>query len=338
MGSILQQVFSLLTTNSGSLTYHLVLAFSIAGALQAAFTYTRTGNSSQGRRMILGFSALLVLQLALFAGSGFVWQGLVEAGTLLPPLDRAAALLSLILIIWLWAFPNSQRTADGATILIALLTITVLALGITWWSGQDHSAGFNGSTPDMAGAIFGLFLIGIGTLLILIRRPAGWGVGLAMLGLLLAGYLVNLLAPGTEGDYSGALRLTQMAAFPLLLVLPQRFPSLAVSSTPVRSSPGRSDTRPAATNMDLAFELLGIAVEIDSHKTYSRIASTVAHLMQADFCALILPPEDSGDMLVSAAYDAVNNRHFENLQLENQKAPVLASTLRRGQSLRTPGE
>lgn len=336
MGSILQQVFSLLTTDTGNLTYHLVLAFSIAGALQAAFTYSRTGDSSQGRRMIFGLSMLLLIQLVLFASSGLVWQGLIDTGSVLPPLDRGAILLSLILIIWLWAFPNPQRAADGAALLIGLLTITMLALGISWWSGQDQSAGFNGSLPDTAATIYAVVLVAIGVVLMLIRRPAGWGVGLAMLGLILAGHVGDLTMPVTEGNYSGALRLALMAAFPLLLVLPQRFPALVVGPAPARVSAKRSKTGPAITDLDLTSELLKLAVETDINKTYPIVARTVARLMRADLCALVLPPEDSGDMLITAGYDSVNDRYFQDLQLENHKAPVLASTLRRGQSLRLP--
>jgi signal transduction histidine kinase len=336
MGSILQQVFSLLTTDTGNLTYHLVLAFSIAGALQAAFTYSRTGDPSKGRRMILGLSMLLLIQLALFVSSGLVWQGLIDAGNVLPPLDRAAILLSLILIIWLWAFPNTQRAADGAALLIGLLTITMLALGITWWSGQDQSAGFNGSLPDMAATFYALVLVAIGVVLMLIRRPAGWGVGLAMLGLILAGHLANLTMPVVEGDYSGPLRLALMAAFPLLLVLPQRFPALVVGSAPIRSSTGRSKTSPVATDIELTSELLELALETDINKAYPMVTSIVARLMRADLCVLVIPPQDSGDMLVAEGYDSVNEHYFQNLHLENHKAPVLASTLRRGQSLRLP--
>ena len=336
MGSILQQVFSLLTTDTGSLTYHLVLAFSIAGALQAAFTFARSGDAAQGRRMILGLSVLLVLQLVLFASSGLVWQGLLDAGVVMPPLERAAALLSLLLIIWLWAFPNPQRAGDGAAILIGLLTITVLALGIAWWAGQDHSAGFNGSFADMVAAIYALALIAIGVILILIRRPAAWGVGLAMMGLFLAGYLADLIMPVVEGDYSGVLRLAQMAAFPLLLVLPQRFPALVTGAIPARVSTGRSKTGLAATDIGLTTELLRLAIETDTNKAYTMVANVVARLMQADLCALVLPPEESGDMLIVAGYDSVNDHYFRDLHLENHKAPVLASTLRRGQSLRLP--
>jgi len=336
MGSILQQVFSLLTTDTGNLTYHLVLAFSIAGALQAAFTYARTGDSSQGRRMVFGLSLLLLIQLALFASSGLVWQGLIDAGSVLPPLDRAAILISLILIIWLWAFPDPQRAADGAALLIGLLTITMLALGITWWSGQDQSIGFNGSLPDTAATIYALVLVAIGVVLMLFRRPAGWGVGLAMLAIILAGHLADLTMPVTEGDYSGALRLALMAAFPLLLVLPQRFPALVVGSVPGRVSTGRAKASLTATDMQLASELLKLAVENDVNKAYPILARTVAGLMQADLCVLVIPPEDSGDMLIAAGYDSIGDRYFQDLQLENHKAPVLASTLRRGQSLRLP--
>ena len=49
MSFFFDQVFKLLTSETGSLTYHLVLAFSIVGGLQAAFNYWRASGAPAGR-------------------------------------------------------------------------------------------------------------------------------------------------------------------------------------------------------------------------------------------------------------------------------------------------
>jgi hypothetical protein len=70
MDSLLTQTFTLLTNPPGNLIYHLVLVFSVAGALQSAFNHWRSSEFPQARRALMGLTILLVAQLTLFAFSG----------------------------------------------------------------------------------------------------------------------------------------------------------------------------------------------------------------------------------------------------------------------------
>ena len=69
------QVFTLLTSETGSLAFHLVLAFSILGALQITFSHSRGEFNPVSLRLALGLGGLLLLQLLLFVISGLGWQG-----------------------------------------------------------------------------------------------------------------------------------------------------------------------------------------------------------------------------------------------------------------------
>ena len=66
MGASLNQILSVLTEPAGSLIYHLILVFSIAGALQSAFVHWRSSEFPQARRTMFGLGVLLVAQIALF--------------------------------------------------------------------------------------------------------------------------------------------------------------------------------------------------------------------------------------------------------------------------------
>ena len=89
MSLFFNQIFTLLTTPPGNLVYHIVLVFSIAGALQGAIQFLRSSQFPQARRMVLGLGILLGLQVFLFIVSGLAWQGLLDSKAVLPPLDRA---------------------------------------------------------------------------------------------------------------------------------------------------------------------------------------------------------------------------------------------------------
>jgi len=68
-----------------------------------------------------GLALLLVFRLALFVAGGMAWQGLLNPDVLLPPVDRAVNLLSLLVIVWMWVFPAPNRAADAASLLLGLL-------------------------------------------------------------------------------------------------------------------------------------------------------------------------------------------------------------------------
>ena len=54
MPSFFQQVFNLLTTSPGNLAYHIILAFSVVGALQTVINHWRSSGFPQGKRTSIG--------------------------------------------------------------------------------------------------------------------------------------------------------------------------------------------------------------------------------------------------------------------------------------------
>ena len=336
MSLFFEQVFSLLTSETGSLTYHLVLAFSIAGALQAAINAWRRTPGSAARRTAFGLGFLLVLRLALFLVSAFAWQGIFNTTVLMPLLDRAITLLSLITIIWLWAFPETSRMADAAALLLGLLTLTMFALGLTWWSAEAQPGAFNGSWPDTIAEIYALNLVVIGLLLLLIRRTAGWGFGLAFLLLVGAGHLSHLLIPLRGSDFPGSLRLAQMAAYPLLLTLPGRLPVSKYVAGPVVSSLYPVTEQGPISNAQVLPSFIALASEDDPEKICQVMTRSVARLMAAEVVALLSPPDEGGYMNVLCAYERKRDKFIDGDTLDNRRIPLVASALRRNRPLRLP--
>jgi signal transduction histidine kinase len=332
MGALIQQVFTLLNTDLGSITYQLVLSFSILGAFQAALNDFQANKTSPGRRLLAGLGLLLFIRLSLFVFAGLIWQGLVTTPVLLPPLDRGAAILSLIILIWLWAFPTPVRLADAGALLLGLLTLTLLALGIVWWSEQPSNTTFNASLPDTIAEGSALFLIFIGIFLVMIRRPPGWGIAMAMLGLLATGHLIYLLAPQPQENFPAVVHLAEMAVYPLLLVLPQRFSGAEGPSVGF----AYHDSARQGLAPELLPAILEMAIDADPQKNCRAITSNVSRFMQADLCLLVSPADNAGMMNIFCGYDLVNSQPLVSQQLDSQQVPVLASALRSGNLLNLP--
>jgi hypothetical protein len=99
---------------------------------------------------------------------------------------------------------------------------------------QTPSTSYNMTTFDgfwqlgsIGFAVFGLFLL-------LIRRPNGWGNGMAVFLLAFVGHLLHMIFGRIDGSFPGAVRLAYMAAYPILMSLPQRFPAPITGPTTIK--------------------------------------------------------------------------------------------------------
>lgn len=338
MSSYFQEIIALLLNPPGNLVYHLVLVFSLAGALAIALYNRRSASSSLYTRMIFGLGMVLLLRLMLFVAAGLAWQGVINGSVLLPPIDRAVNLMSLVLIVWMWVFPKPNRLGDAATILLAVLVLTLFVFGLVWWSSQNTQSDFIGSWPDTASVMLSIAVSTAGSLMLVFNRPAGWGFGLGMLFIFLVGDVAYLTYPYPEGDFAGAVRLAQMVAFPMLLMLPLRFSSaLVAEQTETEETPSEYIPDPHQTDQSKLYPaLLALVDEADPEKMYQSIVKLVAREWLADLCLLVSPPGAHGKVEIFCGFDLIQEKLLGTSILNSQAIPVIASALRRGRPLRLP--
>src|SRR5271157_4542245 len=347
MGALFSQIFSLLTAPPGNLIYHLVLVFSIASALQSAFNHWRSSEFPQARRTMLGLGLLLSAQLVMFAFSGLGWQGLINPTASLPPLDRAFTLFSIVWITWLWAFPEPSRPADAAAALLSLLIGAALGLSLLTWPPQSSLTTYNVTIDDLLWQIASLGFIFIGALILLIRRPNGYGNGLAVLALIFLGHLGHL-AFHEDGNYSGIIRLAYMAAYPILLTLPQRFPApvnlgvvnvSAPVEKPVKAAKQETsvqERRRYSTDPKTFHALLALAAESSAPKVSQAITRAIAQTMLSDLCFLMYLTDNKNQMIIASGYDLIREESLEGGSLNKNSIPLLANAMQRGRPLRMP--
>ncbi len=222
MSSALLQIYSLLTTPPGNLTYHLVLAFSILVALVTAIPQLRDRKISGWGRTVLGLSLLLASRLFLITLAGLAFLGVFNSQAVLPPLDRAVSALGILVIVWLWGLPKPSRLGDIAAVLLALLVATAAVFSLISWSGNAAGTPFNNFWLNSAWEIFSIVLILLGMLLLVLQREEKWEQGFTILLILVSGHLAHLFLPDINGYFPAAVRLAQIAAYPLLFTLTQR--------------------------------------------------------------------------------------------------------------------
>ncbi|MES0361116.1 MAG: GAF domain-containing protein [Anaerolineales bacterium] len=326
-GTLYQQVITLLTVPPGNLVYHLVLAFSIAGALPGALNLWQGSRLLEGKRMVIGLGLLLLAQFILILDAGLA-QFFPGFASWLPVLDRAVNAFSLVILIWLWIFPQPLRMADAATILLSLLIILLTILTGFLWMNESPEVNFNGSFIDMLWAGFSLILAFGGGLLSILRRPAGFGIGLGMFSLLFLGQLVYFLDPLPQGDFPGIVRLAQIAAYPLLLTLPSRF------------GLGTETAHPDSQRLDPVVyqQFTTLATRWEPFETCQSITAIVSHTLSADVCLLISPPNSRQYISLYCGYDLSRRENIGAATFDSNLVPVLSESLRQARPLHIPAE
>jgi heme/copper-type cytochrome/quinol oxidase subunit 4 len=68
----------------------------------------------------------------------------------LPILDRAVIAFSLVILIWIWVFPESSRRADTATLLLSLIILVLTIFTGIWWLNQPGKTSANRTVMALA--------------------------------------------------------------------------------------------------------------------------------------------------------------------------------------------
>jgi signal transduction histidine kinase len=346
MPAIIEQLLNTLITYPGNLTYHLVLTFAIAGALYTAFNHWRASEFPQGFPMVIGLSLLLGMRLLLFLVAGLIIQGIAPTFEILPLMDRAITAISLVVIIWLWSFPEPSRRSNTASGLLAILTISFLIFSLISWQNelvQWSNLGFesrkylNQSNMLRIGwEAVSLTFLAIGAIFLVIRRPNSWGIGLSMLVLMVTGHALELLLPDFNSDYAAAVRLGQLAAYPLLLTLPGRFPLPSGAPATQIDEPLTIVRRSYSTESETFRAFMALTTEEDPSKICIAFTRTVSHLMLADVCFLISLDEEAGALVFECGYDLIREQSFPGATFDETVMPVLFAAMERSRTLKLP--
>jgi signal transduction histidine kinase len=336
VSAFFSQLGSLLTAAPGNLIYQLVLAFSIAGALQAAFVRWRSGRAVWDRRALLGLGVMLGT-LAVFFIIGIAASLVPGTQAVLPPLDRAVTFTLFAWAIWIWSFPEPSTQPDQATLILTGLAIAAGGLSALTWTAQATALGYNQHLHNVLWQVATLGLLGSGAALLYIRRTEGYVNGLAFLALAILGHLIHLIAR-EAGDYSAIVRLAHIAAFPLLLTLAQRFP-VPVAEGVIEAGapePVAIEARRYGADSKTVHALLGLAGDTDASKTNQAIVRAVSHTMLADLCFLLFFTEDKRDLDVTSGYDLIREDYLQGTRVAVGVIPRLVNAFQRGLPIRLP--
>lgn len=355
---LINQLITFLANPPGNFIYNLVVPAILVGALQGAVSQWRAAGYPQSRRMILGLGLALAGQVLLLILGILMYQRVLPGLAILPVLDRAVILFSMVWIVWVWAFPEPFRPGDVAAAILSLLLLAALLFGVIERLMTPAAANtFNASMQSILWSVGGLAVMVLGGLALLFRKPQGWGTGLTVIVLGLLGFGLDLLFTPAQGDFSGIARFLLLAGYPLLLTLPMRFPTpvnlprtrtVATYQEKVaeawrqQAASGETISQPIrerrrySTDPKTLQSLLMLAAETDPTAINQYIARSVAQAMLADLCFLLYLGEDKNSIYIATGYDLIREENLEGGLLKKDSVPMLANAVLRGRALRLP--
>ncbi len=277
--------------------------------------------------MIAGLSGLMGIQLLLFILAVIIWIGLVDVGGWLLLGTQAVSVISLVVIIWMWLVPMPSKFLDTAALVLLFLTITLVFLGGGLWVNPSTPETLTNFQLAQIYAIMGVVILAIGLFLLIQRKPRGWEFGTAMIAILITGYLAQVLLSGRYGiANTEIIRLSTMAAYPLLLALPQRF----------LQNETREDDASADINLD-TFNSLYNRMGAESKASLSGriLVAGLVEQFKAAMCMLVEMPDDFS-LVVRNILDTRKGKLDIPTNLDPDLSPLLVRSLRLDRGLRLP--
>ncbi len=307
------------------LGYSLLIILICATTLVKVFRTWQKGKFTQGLRMIQIILGLVLLRLILFVFSYFSYQINQQFTASLLILDQAASLLGIILIVWLWNFPEPSREIDPV-VLLSIALVLAIVLGQQFFM-PSLMEGFTGSMSFWQGVSIITLVISLG--LILIRKPNLWSYGFFMGMILLIGAVLSLLTGNLE-----SMHLTQLVAYPLLLLLADRFRI----GDPVVETREEDDLvrKQVSVEYDILELIQRLFDDTDPVGILYKIAQSTAYLILADLALVIDTPDEHGKIRIIAGYDLIREEPLQALTLESKSIPLLSNYIQRGKMLHIP--
>lgn len=343
MDALLSQIQSLLSSQSGILAYHLVLSFCIVGGLHLSLTQQAGYVSSKHRRLLFGLISLLSIRLSLFIIHALVWQGFIPAKEHLPVIDRALTLLTIVLLLWLWLFPERSKFGDTATFVMVTLLLLVTTFDVLWRNTGRLSQSDYLLQSDVLSQWIALFLLTIGLIFIMLRQPLLWVQGTLMLFLLLLGHGLYLFIMPFYEDYPVVIRLFQLIAFPFLFTLPARLsvePALMIKGLSGEEMGERQLPKGMRLNWENPQVWEAVNKLLSTQEPASlctAVCSILARIAEADICLIVTTDAEAKQLHLDCGVDLTLNRTLEARSLDLRSVPLIASSYRLGRTRRIQG-
>ncbi len=289
-------------------------------ALVAAFLFmVKKPRREWGRGLFLALAVIFLQVIGLAIDVlGPAWNN-PSLSMLLANIDRSLELLSVTGVVWFFLFPRRHKTGDTLTI-IWTVGILLAAAGTSVSLYLFPAAGpFNGNLLSFAWDLTRWIFLAVGILILLVRRPAGWGLSFVAILLFLAGVTLQLALGDASTYLPGLARLFDLLAIPFVAM------RLAYSATTGGGSAGAGS--PASQIRQAAAESVPSLTElILTHQPQDlpqAVAVWLCNAMRVEVAYFVASSENGDSVEFISGYDRINSQALPGFLVTSEAAPQL---------------
>lgn len=346
---------NLLIQPPGDLLYFLaVIAISQVAFFMALGQRSRLTRAHNMRRYMLSTLAIVLTWGFLMIGALFAVFSDNSPDTILPVLERAANVITILLIGWAFLTADHPRWGRFSNFIlldmVALVIVGYVITGVQWAriaEVTDFNTSMFGVTWTFVPTI--LVILGIIMSLAYFRHIPDAPLKLVFFSVLLVGHVFTLvqIAQGSiTGDYPGAIRLAFVAALPLLPVIIYRtiVNQLETEVVSLRDTSARPQTPPDIKRTSQTaraavvpgerqsaqlLKALGIILdEATPQQLPEKIIESTLQVLQADIGVLLrVGSANYADIMLGR--DRVMNRNIGNNAVNLDSQPTLNNAIER---------
>jgi signal transduction histidine kinase len=209
----------------GDLLYFVaVIAISQASLFMALGERWRRPTYRDVGRYSIASIGIVIAWVLLMVGALYAVVSDQDASNVLPPLERGASVIAILLIGWAFLTADHGRWGRIPNVIFLVLTILIIGgyiLTGVQWAGLAETQDFNLSVYGVAWSVIPtvLSVLGIVLMLVYFRWITDAPLKLVFFVILLVGYggtLFQITRGTLIGDYAGPARLALLAALPIL--------------------------------------------------------------------------------------------------------------------------
>ena len=319
--AISEQASAILNSPVAATAYHFLLLLAVGIGLWMTWGEWRRVSGEHARRWFFStagiFAARLIFVLAALAST----LGWIESAAILPPLERFADLVTVAFLAWA-LLPQSWRRARGWNWFFGAHLLLAIAACVTFtifWANalalDPMRLNYNFGWQPITWAAWEVGLISLAVLAILRERGVAWGTFLVAMMVLLAGVLLQWLAPPSILHLPLWQRAANLIGY---LVVAVAIYQHTVSGLRVHSREMREISQASLDQIKNLVRLFDASQQVsdslDLDTVLDRAVRGTAQLLHADQCAIAFPEEgDSSSMRLVAIHNPARQGRGESV-------------------------
>lgn len=225
--SPLLDLVELITIPSGSLVYHLATLFGIQFIVGVAFEYwNRHRRDSVAIRLLVTGIDFVFARIFLILIIVLSRVGVLSLNTVIPPLERFLDLFTLFLVIGAFLPILERHSRLGVALLLFMLLMTTgiyVILGALWSQAGAQGTAYNSYWQASVWECLNIAVLIPAIIAAMVWRGADWGLVICLFGLWLGAHILEFAVPIADSHIAGWVRLSNLAALPLLAALVYRY-------------------------------------------------------------------------------------------------------------------